>query len=444
MASIVTTLLLPEGRTSVVDSFVAYHLGIGFEHIFLFLDHARRGLEGPNTEVAVRLLAQYGGERLSIFFRSDEDVEKQQKERCAASYARLEQYLEDEVQARQTINAELATVLAEDKGLRWLLHIDIDELFYVTSRESVEEHFASLDAQGIMQMTYTNHEGVPESLDCVDYFRSISLFRVHHFQVPLTSAAHDAIEYWKARTNHGQYMLVYDCGKSAVRLGRGKVTPRDVHRWNLPPESASFSRTSLADARHLNPSQVLAMKVPCILHFVTCGLSWFLDKYRILGHFPDAWFNGALPIAPSFHLDARDSVMSQVQEESERFFRKQVLYEEDPNHLHAQLACGVLARYSFPSIFLTLLKEKEEQEEGEEGEELAQGETRVLKLRQLCDTAAAAQTEAAFVAAAEASAAAAADKPSPPPPPHAPSPSAAPSSEMQRLRILAIATQKFL
>ena len=44
------------------------------------------------------------------------------------------------------------------------------------------------------------------------------------------------IDFWRSRTKRGQYLLVYDNGKSAVRLalkgtaGAGGAVPRDVHR----------------------------------------------------------------------------------------------------------------------------------------------------------------------------------------------------------------------
>ena len=43
-----------------------------------------------------------------------------------------------------------------------MLHIDIDELFY-TEEADVKEHFTWLDNQGIMSMTYMNHEGMFDS-----------------------------------------------------------------------------------------------------------------------------------------------------------------------------------------------------------------------------------------------------------------------------------------
>jgi hypothetical protein len=114
------------------------------------------------------------------------------------------------VQARQSLNTELAMHLAEQQGLTWLLHIDIDELFY-TPEPSVARHFDWLDSQGILQLTYMNHEGVPEVQQCADsdYFEHVTLFRKHHLSLPLQAGVGNAMEWWKSRTNHGQYLIAY-------------------------------------------------------------------------------------------------------------------------------------------------------------------------------------------------------------------------------------------
>ena len=38
-------------------------------------------------------------------------------------------------------------------------------------------HFAALDAEGVAQLTYANHEAVPETMRVGDYFRAVSLFK---------------------------------------------------------------------------------------------------------------------------------------------------------------------------------------------------------------------------------------------------------------------------
>ena len=56
-------------------------------------------------------------------------------------------------------------ILAEERGLTWLLHIDIDELF-CTEESDVSAHFAWLDSQGVYAMTYKNHEGTITCSKC--------------------------------------------------------------------------------------------------------------------------------------------------------------------------------------------------------------------------------------------------------------------------------------
>ena len=122
------------------------------------------------------------------------------------------------------------------------------------------------------------------------------------------------MRWWEARTGHGQYLLVYDCGKSAVRVSPG-VRAASVHAWALPPATGPAAagaagaalpraRTALADPRRLDLTALrTAHEWPCVLHYVTCGAAWLRDKYEALGPFQASW--AGLPIAPSFHLDAR-------------------------------------------------------------------------------------------------------------------------------------------
>jgi hypothetical protein len=63
-----------------------------------------------------------------------------------------------------------------------------------------------------------NHEGVPEKEAVGDYFKEVTLFRRHHFCTPLTLEAREAMAFWSQRTGHGQYLLVYDCGKSVAKV----------------------------------------------------------------------------------------------------------------------------------------------------------------------------------------------------------------------------------
>src|SRR5690606_36612637 len=88
----------------------------------------------------------------------------------------------------------------------------------------------------------------------------------HFSALEMDAARRDAVQFWRGRTNHGQYFLAYDNGKSACRVGI-RAYPKDVHGWQLPAAYRDRERTAIADARHLNPSKVLPTATPCILHF---------------------------------------------------------------------------------------------------------------------------------------------------------------------------------
>jgi hypothetical protein len=295
---IVTTLKLPAIRgRAPLESFIRYHLGVGFDHLFLFFDDP-----GDSALSTARTFPP------NFVTAIPRDAEQREREKQCSRYDFLQDCLETEVQARQELNAQIAMQRSKELGLRWLVHIDIDELFF-TRQNSVKGHFRSLEKQNIYQMTYLNHEAVPEMNDTEDYFRTTTLFRRHHFSVPISSSGRKCMKFWEERTSHGQYMLVYDCGKSAVRVTDG-ATPKSVHSWTLPAKSPRRSCTALADPRQMDLRAFVACKDPCILHFVVCGFSWFHDKYTTLGRFADSWYNGRLPIQPCFHTESRDVVMA--------------------------------------------------------------------------------------------------------------------------------------
>jgi hypothetical protein len=62
------------------------------------------------------------------------------------------------------------------------------------------------------------------------------------------------MSFWERRTNHRQYMLVYDNGKSAVRVNGVGVYPDSVHSWHTPPSPHS---TTLKAGRSLSGSGII-------------------------------------------------------------------------------------------------------------------------------------------------------------------------------------------
>ena len=84
---------------------------------------------------------------------------------------------------------------------------------------------------------------------------------------------------------------------------------------------------------------------------MTCGEFWLRTKYEILGDFGDAWFGGDLPIAPSYHLDARD-VVRRRDAGALRAFYAAHLDAPDPQTLARHVASGALRRVEGPRALL--------------------------------------------------------------------------------------------
>ncbi|CAM9406511.1 unnamed protein product [Laminaria digitata] len=466
---------------SALSSFLLFHLAKGVEHVFLYADAD----DGSNQVYVERIAENFHSSQVSVHVRNESQREGQQA--TCRLWRELGAFSATEVPARQSLNAEDAMRKAGEMGLDWLLHLDIDELFY-TSEASIRSHFEHLNELGVEQMTYANHEAVPYREDICDYFCEVDMFRVNHLTLPLSRAVGEGTRFWRRRTGHGQYMLAYDNGKAAVKVLPGKVVPQSVHRWRTlkpserdcnpigrgeidcnatgqgerdcnpigqgerdcnpigqgerdctpigqgeidcipigqgerdcnpigqgagdaddiiadaksPPERQGaagceksacgrcggaegsakgmaqskhkeendrpvnsgghlVNRSALPDPRELRLAEFLECSDPCILHYPSCGLDWLRDKYLLLGSFPSSWFGGNLPIAPSFHLDARNAALGDVapppagsneceeakegEDRSRELYRKEVMlsFEDHAEEVRAQLDHGVL------------------------------------------------------------------------------------------------------
>lgn len=327
----------PQGSARPLESFIRYHLAKGFARILIVVDH--------DSDIAtLSVLRKFPQARVQCRVRGPALL-NEQRQRCS-SFAELSSMLDTEVSARQMLDAELAMALAPEMGCSWVVCLDSDELFF-TAETSVVPHFEGLAAEGVDQMTYLNHEGVPEVSETPDYFASITLFKRHHFEVPITADARTGLRFWMDRSARGQYLLFYDNGKSACRSGVN-ARPRSQHLWRLPDGRRSC--TALADPRRMDIEGYRSCADPCVLHFPVCGLEWFQAKYRTLGNFPDSWLGGKVKIPESFHRDAREAGAAGG-DALELLFRHEVLLD-DTDEIARQIACKTCIRRPSAAVLL--------------------------------------------------------------------------------------------
>lgn len=360
-AAIVTTL---KNAGPMLDSFITYHLSIGFEHIFLFFDDP----DDPSIPV-VQIYSN-----VTVVRHNDELRESWKQTKSYQTGEHIRRYLDEEVTARQVLNVEIAIDLAKKKGIDWLLHIDIDELFHSPS-QSVGEHFQSLTDRGIHRVLYVNHEAIPETSEVYDPFKEATLFKKNPLTIDtrLTSGELKALVSRIPQLPE-RFFLCYRIGKSAARVADGLIPGVhefrfiDETKW-LPQAHRKFNNSRIG--RSLPKKIPLIMKLvdrilasterikaetskdPSILHYPACGFEAFWRKYVTLGSFADTWFGERDVKAEigSFTLDARDIVIRNDREAAKQFYEERVVIS-DRAAIDSLIAGGLCCRILEPSRLL--------------------------------------------------------------------------------------------
>src|SRR5258707_6040459 len=100
-----------------LDIFLHHHFSIGFDHIFLFLDDPSSETVNPGINNA----------KITVI-KNDKELQMQWEK--LRSYRHFGEFTQTECMARQILNVDVALKMALELKIDWLLHIDIDELFY--------------------------------------------------------------------------------------------------------------------------------------------------------------------------------------------------------------------------------------------------------------------------------------------------------------------------
>jgi len=175
---------------SVIDSFVRYHWGIGFNHVFLFFDDP----QDPGLGIAKELEAmcrdkKVEGVGMSIHLMDSEwwDQAKaksrfflrREKSDMYETVCKMHEKHRD-VESRQMIVMDLAILQAYDMDIDWFAHIDIDECIYVPKKFDISaRRFFGAMERNIACVRLFNHEAVPEKEECQDWFRECTLFQIN-------------------------------------------------------------------------------------------------------------------------------------------------------------------------------------------------------------------------------------------------------------------------
>ncbi|XP_021724213.1 glycosyltransferase-like KOBITO 1 [Chenopodium quinoa] len=210
-------------RLEDILSWILFHKVVGISNFFLFVEGKAA------THNATKVLESIPG--VKVIPRTIE-LEKQQ----AKSRIWNETWLSNafhkpcngELFVKQTLNMEMAIVMARDSGMEWIFHIDTDELVHPagTQNYSVAELLAKVPSD-VDAIVLSNYESAVERDDIKEPFIEVSLFKKNFAHLPNDT---NFKLYKLAARGNPNYFLTYGNGKSAARI-QDHLRPNGAHRW---------------------------------------------------------------------------------------------------------------------------------------------------------------------------------------------------------------------
>lgn len=312
-----------KGAENYIDTFVKYHLNIGFNGLILFLDDPSESYpieKNPNV----------------IVIRNDQNLHSLWKQ--LDYYNKYADLTDKEVMARQILNLGVAvSIIKATLDIDWIVHLDYDELFFIGENSNVNDHFTELSRKKIVSYNYLNYEAVSTSLDVDDIFRETRYFKKNLFKSGFSKRQKRWLSNKPDRIRKFVDFKAYANGKSATLVNR--IIETGIHECNVGAyevkilgwrivlrkaiEGLFFSISINRDSKLRNE--------PIILHYTNCSFEQFWNKYALVfGDFPDYWFEKykISAIAP-IHSKSRDIVKNQTKEEALQYYEYEFLVNKD-------------------------------------------------------------------------------------------------------------------
>nr|GLL24553.1 glycosyltransferase-like At2g41451 [Ipomoea trifida] len=203
---------------------IYYHKVIGVTSFFLFV-------EGKAASPHVsKVLESIPG--VNVIYRTRELQEQQEKSRIwneswlSGFFYKPCNY---ELFVKQSLNMEMAIVMAREAGMDWIFHLDTDELIYPagTREFSVRELLSAMPADTDI-VIFPNYESSVERDNIKEPFSEVSMFKKNFDH--LTKETYFG-NYREAAHGNPNYFLTYGNGKSAARI-KDHLRPNGAHRWH--------------------------------------------------------------------------------------------------------------------------------------------------------------------------------------------------------------------
>ncbi|AES81301.1 hypothetical protein MtrunA17_Chr7g0256941 [Medicago truncatula] len=203
---------------------IYYHKVMGVSSFLLFVEGKAAS---PNVS---RVLETIPG--VKVIYRTRELEEQQAKSRIwnetwlSSFFYKPCNY---ELFVKQSLNMEMAIVMARDSGMDWIIHLDTDELIHPAGTQEYSMRQLLSDVPGNVDMViFPNYESSVERDDITEPFSEVSMFKKNYDHLPKDVYFGN---YKDATRGNPNYFLTYGNGKSAARI-QDHLRPNGAHRWH--------------------------------------------------------------------------------------------------------------------------------------------------------------------------------------------------------------------
>ncbi|KAI3739275.1 hypothetical protein L2E82_29676 [Cichorium intybus] len=201
-----------------------YHKVIGVGTFFLFV-------EGKAATPSVsKVLESIPG--VKVIYRTKELEEKQANSRIwnetwlSSFFYKPCNY---ELFVKQSLNMEMAILMARNSGMDWILHLDTDELIHPAGggEYSLRKLLHDIPCD-VDMVVFPNYESSVERDDIKDPFTEVSMFKRNYDHLPKDTYFG---MYKESTRGNPNYFLTYGNGKSIARV-QDHLRPNGAHRWH--------------------------------------------------------------------------------------------------------------------------------------------------------------------------------------------------------------------
>lgn len=203
---------------------IFYHKVIGVTTFFLFVEGKAAS---PNISAVLESISG-----VKVIYRTRELEEQQAKSRIwnetwlSSFFYKPCNY---ELFVKQSLNMEMAIVMAREAAVDWIMHLDTDELLHPAGAQEYSVRQLLLDVpKNVDMVIFPNYENSVERDDIKEPFSEVSMFKKNYDHLPKDTYFG---MYKEATRGNPNYFLTYGNGKSAARI-QDHLRPNGAHRWH--------------------------------------------------------------------------------------------------------------------------------------------------------------------------------------------------------------------